>query len=334
MRPISRIDDPKRILAIRFMRLGDIVLLLPALARLKACYPGAHLTLLTDERCAPLAQMCPYIDEVLPVDRLAMRDGSFLSSIKAMANLVADIRRRRFDLVIDFLSFRETNLLTWASGARYRLGMKRHNRSYLSFCFNRPPVFEDKTVHVSDMFQLMVTAVAGNRGEETPLGSLILPDSARECAMQSAPEPPIVSLYVGAPVSVRQWPADRFARVADFAIERLGSSVVVLAGAPESEIAENVRRLCRRQEKVSVFSHVSIPQLAALIACSRVLVSNDTGPMHLGPALGIRTLGIFSVGYPEHFRPLGKHSRFLRANPIQSISAEAVMQQVEEMWHA
>jgi ADP-heptose:LPS heptosyltransferase len=109
---------------------------------------------------------------------------------------------------------------------------------------------------------------------------------------------------------------------------------VVLAGAPESEIAENVRRLCRRQEKVSVFSDVSILQLAALIARSRVLVSNDTGPMHLGPALGIRTLGIFSVGYPEHFRPLGKHSRFLRANPIQNISAEAVMQQVEEMWYA
>lgn len=333
MKPIPCIDDPKKILAIRFMRLGDIVLLLPALARLKACYPGAHLTFLTDERCASLAEMCPYIDEVLPVNRLAMRDGSFLSSIKTIGNLVADVRRRRFDLVIDFMSFRETNLLTWTSGAKYRLGMKRHNQSYLSFCFNRPPVFEDKTLHVADMFQLVVTALAGNRGEETPLGSLVLPDSARDCAMQTVSDPLIVSLYVGAPVSVRRWPADRFARVADFVIERFGSSVVVLAGAPETEIAENVRRLCRRPEKVSVFSQLSVPQLAALIARSRVLVSNDTGPMHLGPAFGIRTLGIFSVGYPEHFRPLGEQSRFLRGNPIQNISTEAVMQQLEEMWY-
>src|SRR5215467_488727 len=207
MKP-SHIEDPKKILAIRFMRLGDVILLLPALARLKARYPNAHLTLLTDERCAPLAEMCPYIDEVMPVNRLAMRDGPLLPSIKAIANLIGDIRRRRFDVVIDFLSFRETNLLTWISGAAYRLGMKRHDRSYLSFCFNRPPVFEDKTLHVADMFQLMVTAVAGNRGEETPLGSLILPDSARDCAMETVPEPLIVSLYVGAPVSVRRWPVD------------------------------------------------------------------------------------------------------------------------------
>ena len=325
-------EDPKKILAIRFMRLGDVILLLPALARLKAQYPKAHLTLLTDERCAPLAEMCPYIDEVMPVNRLAMRDGPMLPSIKAIANLIGDIRRRRFDVVIDFLSFRETNLLTWISGAAYRLGMKRHDRSYLSFCFNRPPVVEDKALHVADMFQLVVTAVAGAQTEAPQPSPLVLSDPMRAWGMQNAPELPIVSLYVGAPVPVRRWPADRFAQVADFAIERLGASVLVLAGEPESEIAESVRRLCRKPEKVSVFSHVDIPQLAVLIARSRLLISNDTGPMHLGPALGIPTLGIFSVGYPEHFRPLGEHSRFVRANPIRNLSTEAVMRHLEQMW--
>jgi ADP-heptose:LPS heptosyltransferase len=327
----THIEDPKKILAIRFMRLGDVILLLPALARLKARYPRAHLTLLTDERCAPLAEMCPYIDEVMPVNRLAMRDGPLLPSIRAITNLIGDVRRRRFDLVIDFLSFRETNLLTWISGAAYRLGMKRHDRSYLSFCFNRPPVVEDKALHVADMFQRIVTAVVGNLTEAPPPCPLVVSDSARAWAIENAPELPIVSLYVGAPVPERRWPADGFARVAGFAIERLGASVVVLAGEPESEIAESVRALCRRPEKVSVFSRLAIPQLAALIARSRLLVSNDTGPMHLGPALGIPTLGIFSVGYPEHFRPLGEHSRFVRANPIGNVSAELVMRHIEEM---
>src|SRR5262249_49349317 len=91
------------ILAIRFMRLGDVTLLLPALAHLKACYPGSRLTLLTDERCAPLAEMCPSIDEVITVNRLGMRDGPRLPALNDMAKLVADVRRRRFDLVIDFL---------------------------------------------------------------------------------------------------------------------------------------------------------------------------------------------------------------------------------------
>jgi ADP-heptose:LPS heptosyltransferase len=331
MKP-THIEDPKKILAIRFMRLGDVILLLPALARLKARYPRAHLTLLTDERCAPLAEMCPYIDEIMPVNRLAMRDGPLLPSIRAITNLIGDVRRRRFDLVIDFLSFRETNLLTWISGATYRLGMKRHDRSYLSFCFNRPPVVEDKALHVADMFQLIVTAVAGNQAQAPRPCPLVLSDSARAWGIENAPELPTVSLYVSAPVPVRRWPADRFALVADFVIERFGASVVVLAGEPESDIAETVRRLCQKPEKVSVFSRVTIPQLAALIARSRLLVSNDTGPMHLGPVLSVPTLGIFSVGYPEHFRPLGEHSRFVRANPVENVSVEAVRRHVEEMW--
>jgi ADP-heptose:LPS heptosyltransferase len=121
-------------------------------------------------------------------------------------------------------------------------------------------------------------------------------------------------------------------QVADFAIERLGASVVVLAGASEADIAGKVRMLSRNPQQVSVFSQLSIPQLAALIARASLLVSNDTGPMHIGPAVGVRTLGIFSVGYPEHFRPLGEYSRFLRADPIDDVKVEVVIANVEAMW--
>jgi ADP-heptose:LPS heptosyltransferase len=63
-----------------------------------------------------------------------------------------------------------------------------------------------------------------------------------------------------------------------------------------------------------------------------LLISNDTGPMHIGPAIGVRTLGLFSVGYPEHFRPIGPADRFLRGNPIDTICVEEVIKTVEEMW--
>lgn len=318
------------------MRLGDVVLLLPALGRLKAAYPAARLTLLTDERCAPLAGMCPYVDEVITVDRLTMRDGPILGTLSAMARLVADIRRRRFDLVIDFLSFRETNLLARLSGARYRLGMKRYRKAYLSWCFNLPPVLEDKQLHVAEMFRLVAAAAAQDRKAEAVLcdAPLVIPEAERAWAAEAVPGGKIVTLYVGAPVAVRRWPAAHFARVADFVIEKFGASVAVLAGLPESESARQVARLCAAQDRISVFTDVSIPQLAALIARSHVLVSNDTGPMHIGPAVGVPTLGLFSVGYPEHFRPTGERSRFLRANPIENISPASVMREIEEMWSA
>jgi ADP-heptose:LPS heptosyltransferase len=211
--------------------------------------------------------------------------------------------------------------------------MKRHERAYLSYCFNLPPIHEDKALHVSEMFRLIVTSVVDGCRPASPSGQIIrVPASAQEWAAQATPSSPLISLYVGAPVAVRQWSVEGFARVADFAVEELGASVAVLAGPPDSELADRVQKLCRNPERVSIFNHPSVSELTAIIARSRLLVSNDTGPMHLGPLLGIRTLGLFSVGFPEHFRPLGEHSRFLRANPIEKISADDVIQSIKQMW--
>ena len=88
-----------RILAIRLARFGDIVLLLPALRALKARQPSSHLTFLTDARWAPLAEMCPAIDEVLPVDRIRIRDGSYVRALADIYRLGSDLRRRKFDVV-------------------------------------------------------------------------------------------------------------------------------------------------------------------------------------------------------------------------------------------
>jgi ADP-heptose:LPS heptosyltransferase len=321
---------PVNILAIRFARLGDVVLLLPALASLKSAYPDARLTFLTGHRCAPIAQLCPAIDEVLAVDRIAMRDGPALVALRDMARLVREVRRRRFDLVVDFHSFTETNLLAWISGARDRVAMKRYKAPYLGFCFNRPPVIEDKALHVSEMFQKVVDAVT--ESVASPVCSLVLPEKFRKYAAEAAPLGSRVALYIDAPVAERIWPPERFAAVADFAVEKLGASVLVLSSNEGAELASRLQKATHYPEHIAVFTDIDIPQLTALIASARLLVSNDTGPMHIGPASGVPTLGLFSVGYPEHFRPIGAHDRFIRANPIGNIETGAVIGMVEEMW--
>jgi ADP-heptose:LPS heptosyltransferase len=322
--------NPGNILAVRFMRLGDVTLLLPALTHLKKYYPQSRLTLLTDQRCVPLAEMCPSIDDVMSVDRLGMRDGPLFPALKNMTKLIAEVRRRRFDLVIDFLSFRETNLLAWLSGAPKRLGMKRYDRSYLGFCFNMPPVKEDKSIHVAEMFQRIVDSVAPGYMPCMDISPvLVVPDHARDWAANTLPNGPVLSLYVDAPVPERQWPEEDFAEVARFAAGKLGATVAVLAGG-----GGNLRPFSEIHDRVIALSNVSIPQLAAVIARSKLLISNDTGPMHLGPALGIPTLGLFSVGYPEHYRPLGERSRFLRAENIDDIGVGDVIEQIGHTWNA
>src|SRR5437867_9825922 len=109
--------NPSRILLIRFARLGDVILLVPAIKLLRKRFANANITVLVDHRYAPILQMCSAVDEVMGVNRLAMRDGSKLVAAREIFNLAKRIRGRRYDIVIDFQSFRETNLLVWYSQA-------------------------------------------------------------------------------------------------------------------------------------------------------------------------------------------------------------------------
>ena len=249
-----------------------------------------------------------------------------------MFGLVRDIRGEQFDLVADFHGFRETNLLTWLSGARARIGMKRYRAPHLGFCFNQPPVPEDKSLHVAEMFQRVVEGVVAPSPVPHFTGNAIaIPEDLKQWAGEASAAPRF-ALYVDAPVPERIWPPEKFAAVADFGVTNLAANVIVIAGKSGKDQAEKLRAASRNPGQLKIFTDITIPQMAALISASQLLVSNDTGPMHIGPAAGVPTLGLFSVGYPEHFRPVGSGNRFLCANPIGRIEVNEVIGAVKEMW--
>jgi heptosyltransferase-2 len=133
-------------------------------------------------------------------------------------------------------------------------------------------------------------------------------------------------------VPERTWPPEKFAEIADFASERLGAAVIVISSSERAELASRIKAAVRNREKLKVFTDLDLKQLTATIASGHLLVSNDTGPMHIGPAVGVPTVGLFSVGYPEHFRPTGEQDRFLRGNPIQAIETSDVAKVIGEIW--
>src|SRR5262245_40812615 len=279
---------------------------------------------MTGHRCAPIANLCTSLDHVMAGLRVAVTDSPGWTWLLEMASLVRNVRRKRFDLAVDFHSFRETNLLTWLSGAPVRIGLKRYEAAYWSFCFNLPPVKEDKTLHVAQMFQKVVAGIPSSVVVDAVPGHPTLIVDAEKAKTAT------LALYVVAPVPERIWPPEHFAEVADFAVEKLGAAVVVLSS--KAELADRVQRASRNRERLSLATDLTLPELVKIIASARLLISNDTGPMHIGPAVGVRTLGLFSVGYPEHFRPIGNGDKFLRAIPIERIQVDEVIEVVEEMW--
>ena len=313
-----------KVLAIRLGRFGDLILLLPALSLLKARSPECHLTLLTDTRWAPLAQMCPAIDDIIAVDRIDMRDGPPWRAIGRIFQLMSHVRRRRFDVALDCHGFRETSLLAWWSRAPQRWGLKRFDQSFLGFCFNRPPVLEDKSLHVSQSFVRLISSFVSAPVMVETQQPLVIPAEALRWAQQTLRHSRPVVLFVDGPVPSRIWPIERFTALAEHIVGKLSTPVVILAERP----------LKLQGKDVQVLSGLSISQLAAVVASARFVVSNDTGPMHLGPALGVPTIGIFSVGIPTHFRPTGPMDRYIQGNPIDTVGIDEVVALVTEMWES
>lgn len=327
LNPSALRSEVKRILVIRFARLGDVVLLVPMLRELRNHFPHAELDVLVDHRYAPVLEMCSAVSQAIAVDRLEMRDSSKVRALGNILALAERLRRRRYDLVLDCHSFRETHLLTWYSRARWRLGLKRVHSPFLSSCFNLDPVPEDDSRHVSAVFLSMleplgILAGAGNYLLDLP------PESLRKaervlCPYRVTGNEWFVGFNVGAGSRSRTWPEEKFTQLAERILQQPSVRIILFSGPQEDEISWRLRERLQT-ERVILAMNLPLPDLAALLSKCGVLVSNDTGPMHLGVASGVPTLGLFSVARPEHYRPLGSLSRYLRGETIDAIAVDRV----------
>jgi lipopolysaccharide heptosyltransferase II len=321
----------KKILLIRFARLGDVILLVPSIRALRNRYPKATIEVLVDHRYAHILEMCSAVDRVIPVDRLAMRDGGKIRAVGNMFRLAQKLRATAYDLVLDFHSFRETHLLTWYTGARYRLGLKRVHSSYWPFCFNLGPVLENDALHVSTVF----LSILGFLGIAPVLNGHLL-DLSSELTQEAdsflhrhqiEARALRIGFNLGAGSQSRTWPPEKFAELAERISQRHKAVVIAFSG-PNEELLSN--EFCRRVRSTRVIPapNLALPQLAALFNRCHVLVSNDTGPMHLGAAAGVPTLGLFSVARPNHYHPLGASSRYVNCPSIEQLDTETVYQHV------
>jgi ADP-heptose:LPS heptosyltransferase len=182
----------------------------------------------------------------------------------------------------------------------------------------------------------MPAQVIGTLGAHPAAGPHIeIPGEALSWRRNALPSGPLLALYLDAPAAARVWPAARFAELAErFLAAKPDASAVALAGPTGGTRLAEFLRSAPRSPRVFGFDGLPLSHVAAAIGGARLLVSNDTGPMHLGPALGTPTLGLFSIGLPEHFAPTGPNDRFLRANPIDQLSVDTVLDVAQTMWRS
>ena len=341
--------DYRRILIIKPSSLGDIVHALPAVSALRATYPSAQITWLVKRQWAEILDGNPDVDEVLAVD---FRVSEWLS-------IIARLRRSRFDVAIDLQGLMRSGLLTFLSGAPERVGFAAGREGSPFFYTQRVKLSSEEPrdwrlfpMHAVER-NLMVAAHLGAdiRHVRFHLPSLASDEKEIEAWLQEAGVQQSDRLIAIAPVDrlgVRSWPLDRFVSVAA-ALSQLPNVRIALICAPtERWVVEKFRQPVGNK-LVNVVGKTRIRQLGVLLRRMRLLIVNDSAPMHIAAAVGTPVLWLFGPSSPSHHGPLGDGHAVLRTdipcspcgrsiciNPnhlecFTSITVEDVVQKANEM---
>jgi ADP-heptose:LPS heptosyltransferase len=327
--------EPKKILVIDFGQLGDVVLSLPALRSIRERFPKAHITITVGKAGAEVINLSGYGDETIAVDRVALRDGFIPLSVFRVFELVRDVRRRKFDFVIDLHSLTETNLLGFLSGAPKRLYSRRHGRSleYLANFHPRPPAeAESSERHLIDRYLDVLIPLGVKDADRIPqlktrkADDLVVDQILAKAKVGSAT--PLVGLFPGAGHPGRRWPLDKFAELTDYLMRNDGVRVLVFAGPEEQALVTEMRTLF--PAGTLILDHLTIPELAAALARLAVFVSNDTGPMHIAAAVGTPVVTLLDRPTPHSFVPIDAHHRVL-CKRLQEVATEEVYAVAREL---
>jgi lipopolysaccharide heptosyltransferase I len=288
----------KRALIVRLGSLGDVVHAIPVAASLRSAYPSAQIDWVTDPMYLPLIGLVEGVDRAIGLNTRAWLPGARGNVVSALAAL----RRSAYDVVLDLQGLLKSAILARAVGARRTVGFSRtHLREPAARLFYSESVNPGGAVHVIQQ-NLSVSAALGalDRSVRFPVRvpeSAAAADVARELGGGFA----LLNPGGSAAWPNKRWPPSRFGAVAQ-ALERShGLPSIVWRGPGEQALAEAVAVASGGAARVS--PPMSLPDLLALAHASRVMVSGDTGPLHLAAAVGTPVVALFGPTRPERNGP-------------------------------
>ncbi len=297
-----------RILIIKPSSLGDIVHALPTLSALRARFPKASISWLVKREWADLLHRVERLDRVWPV-----RGG-----LHGWLAQVRGLRAARFDLVVDLQGLLRSGLMAWLAGSPVRVGFA-NAREGSPWFYTQSVGVPDPDMHAIDRY-LLVARALGATVPAQPVYALrpTIADHDRVARLRQTKGlsggRPWIAMAVSARWPTKRWPAAYFAETADrIQQERLGR-VALIGGPDDREVAEQVMREMKT-EAADLVGACSVGLLPALLQTASLLLSNDSGPMHVAAAVGTPVVALFGPTSPARTGPRGADHLVLR-NPV------------------
>ena len=305
----------RRVLLMRLERIGDLLMVLDAIADARAAWPDAAIDLAVGSWNAPLAALIPGIREVLVADvPWLAREGTG----DRWATLLARARtwrKRDYEVVVNFEPDVRSNVLAWRTGAPVRAGYwTGGGGALLTLALEYQPS-RHTAVNAREL-------IARTSGRPVPAAnpavaarpSLVPPTAAvaRANEVLGEAQRPLIGMHVSGGRPSKQWHLDRFATAARALAARHGGTIVLTGGPGDRAMLDRVRADLAGVAIVDAGGALDLPALAALLAKLDVLVTGDTGPMHLAAAMGTPVVALFGPSNPARYGPTGTGHHVLR----------------------
>jgi len=274
---------PRRIAILKPSALGDIVHALPVLSALRDLHPRAHISWVVNKSFEPLLTGHPDLDATIPFDRGAFKTG-VLGATAYSVRFANQLRRERFDLVIDLQGLLRTGLMCAATGAPVRVGFANAREGSRTFYTHRIEVPDADRIHAVDRYWRVVEALGG--GHLTKRFAVPVRDDERHAVRRELAEypRPWVAVAAGAKWVTKRWPPASFAALLARGQAEFGGTAVLVGASDDITLSAEIGASVR---SVDLTGKTSLPKLAAVFAEADAMLANDTGPLHLAAALGV-----------------------------------------------
>jgi heptosyltransferase II len=309
-------DNIKRVAARVPNWVGDAVIAVPALRELRRVLPEAHLTLVSRSGTADVFMDAEFVDETLIHDR---------AGLTATWKQAREWRRRKFDLALLFQNAFEAAAIAFLARVPARMGYDTDRRGALLTHALPSPAWKDER-HESFYYLHLVSelerALYGSSSIDVtePRFDLGVSEERKRKASEFLREhgagisSPLAVICPGSINSrAKRWPAERYAELADRLAES-GVDVVLIGSLGELDVSQEVCKHAQRQPIV-VTGKTTVAEATAIIGIADVLITNDTGPAHIGAALHTPTLVIFGPTNPLTTYPLSRNAEIIRRAP-------------------
>jgi heptosyltransferase-1 len=310
-----------KILIVKLSAIGDVIHTLPALNAVRNYYPNANITWLVEEDAAPLVQGHKALDRVIISKRKrwlkALRSFSLLSTIKEVYSFIKALRDTHYDMILDFQALLKSGILIAVARGRRKIGfgkgLEHMEYSYI-FLNERIPAV-NMEIHALSRGMMLLNAV----GIPTNAIEYRLPVS--NCDRKKIDEiikqrgidgeKSLIAINPVAKWETKLWPKEKFARLADTIIDEYNAKIIFTGGSEDRPIIQDIMSVMKGRA-LNLAGHTTLMMLAALYEKTTLVVSTDTGPMHLAVAIGTPVVAIFGPTAPWRTGPYGSGHKVVR----------------------